>query len=54
MEWESDERELKAAGAVPLGGGRVGFLIHGWEIETTKRSILNSSLLQQYFLTLFY
>ncbi|KAG6406626.1 hypothetical protein SASPL_134232 [Salvia splendens] len=48
MEWESDERELKAAGAVPLGAGRVGFLIHGWEIETTKRSILNSSLLQQW------
>ncbi|KAL1564517.1 TIP41-like protein, variant 2 [Salvia divinorum] len=48
MEWESDERELKAAGAVPLGGGRVGFLIGGWEIETAKRSILNSSLLQQW------
>ncbi|KAG6421899.1 hypothetical protein SASPL_118458 [Salvia splendens] len=48
MEWESDERELKAAGAVPLGGGRVGFLIGGWEIETAKRSILNSSLVQQW------
>ncbi|KAH6833162.1 TIP41-like family protein [Perilla frutescens var. hirtella] len=48
MEWESDERELKAAGAVALGGGRVGFLIRGWEIETCKRSILNSSLLQEW------
>ncbi|XP_047977860.1 TIP41-like protein isoform X2 [Salvia hispanica] len=48
MEWESDERELKVAGALPLDGGRVGFLIHGWEIETTKRSILNSSHLQQW------
>ncbi|KAK4437941.1 TIP41-like protein [Sesamum alatum] len=48
MEWESDERELKAAGAQPLGDGRVGFLIRGWEIESRKRSILNSSLLQQW------
>ncbi|KAL0356884.1 UNVERIFIED_CONTAM: TIP41-like protein [Sesamum calycinum] len=48
MEWESDERELKAAGAQPLGGGRVGYLIRGWEIESRKRSILNSSLLQQW------
>ncbi|KAL0422570.1 UNVERIFIED_CONTAM: TIP41-like protein [Sesamum latifolium] len=48
MEWESDERELKAAGAQPLGGGRVGYLIRGWEIESRKRSILNSSRLQQW------
>ncbi|KAL8541515.1 hypothetical protein ACS0TY_002690 [Phlomoides rotata] len=48
MEWESDERELKAAGAVALGGGRLGYLIRGWEIESCKRSILNSSLLQQW------
>ncbi|KAL0365339.1 UNVERIFIED_CONTAM: TIP41-like protein [Sesamum angustifolium] len=48
MEWESDERELKAAGAQPLGGGRLGYLIRGWEIESRKRSILNSSLLQQW------
>lgn len=50
MEWVSDERELKAAGAVALGGGRVGFLIRGWEIESCKSSILKSSLLQQYCL----
>lgn len=50
MDWEGDERELKAAGAEALGGGRVGFLIRGWEIESCKRSILNSSLLQQYCL----
>ncbi|KAL3614260.1 TIP41-like protein [Castilleja foliolosa] len=48
MEWESDERELKAAGAVALGGGRVGFFIRGWEIESRKRSILTSSLLQEW------
>ncbi|KAI3445925.1 hypothetical protein Pfo_002590 [Paulownia fortunei] len=48
MEWESDERELKAAGAEALGCGRLGFLIRGWEIESRKRSILNSSLLQQW------
>ncbi|KAL6494658.1 TIP41-like protein [Orobanche gracilis] len=48
MEWESDEKELKAAGAVVLDGGRVGFFIRGWEIETRKRSILSSSLLQEW------
>nr|ALT31516.1 tip41-like protein [Rehmannia glutinosa] len=48
MEWESDETELKAAGAEALGGGRLGFLIRGWEIESRKRSILSSSLLQQW------
>ncbi|KAL8060668.1 hypothetical protein ABFX02_02G040000 [Erythranthe guttata] len=48
MEYESDEMELKAAGAVALGGGRLGFLIRGWEIETRKRSILTSSLVQEW------
>ncbi|KAL3621103.1 TIP41-like protein [Castilleja foliolosa] len=48
MEWESNESELKAAGAVALGGGRVGFLVRGWEIESRKRSILTSSLLQEW------
>ncbi|KAL3814285.1 hypothetical protein ACJIZ3_015553 [Penstemon smallii] len=48
MEWESDARELKAAGAEALGGGRVGLRIRGWEIESSKRSILTSSLVQQW------
>ncbi|KAG6710687.1 TIP41-like protein isoform X2 [Carya illinoinensis] len=46
MEVETDEKELKAAGAVPLTDGRFGLRIHGWEIESRKRSILNSSSLQ--------
>lgn len=53
MEWESDERELKAAGAEPLPDGRSGLRIHGWEIESRKRSILTSLQLQQYSFTLF-
>uniref|UniRef100_M1CF60 Type 2A phosphatase activator TIP41 n=1 Tax=Solanum tuberosum TaxID=4113 RepID=M1CF60_SOLTU len=48
MEWESDERELKAAGAEPLPDGRSGLRIHGWEIESRKRSILTSLQLQQW------
>lgn len=48
MEWESDERELKAAGAEVLPEGRRGLRIHGWEIESRKRSILTSLQLQQY------
>ncbi|KAK4476995.1 hypothetical protein RD792_016196 [Penstemon davidsonii] len=48
MEWESDVRELKAVGAEALGGGRVGLRIRGWEIESSKRSILTSSLVQQW------
>ncbi|KAF5444330.1 hypothetical protein F2P56_036816 [Juglans regia] len=43
MEVETDEKELKAAGAEPLSDGRRGLRIHGWEIESRKRSILNSS-----------
>lgn len=46
MEVEIDEKELKAAGAEPLTDGRRGLRIHGWEIETLKCSILNSSNLQ--------
>lgn len=48
MELDSDERELKAAGAEPLDGGRLGLRIRGWEIESRKLPILNCSLLQQY------
>ncbi|KZV22183.1 hypothetical protein F511_07882 [Dorcoceras hygrometricum] len=49
MEWQSDEKELKAAGAELLGGGRrVGIRLRGWEIESCKRSILSSSLVQQW------
>ncbi|CAN6554827.1 unnamed protein product [Malus baccata var. baccata] len=43
MEVEVDEKELKAAGAEPLTDGRHGLRIHGWEIESRKRSILSSS-----------
>uniref|UniRef100_A0A3Q7ES83 Uncharacterized protein n=1 Tax=Solanum lycopersicum TaxID=4081 RepID=A0A3Q7ES83_SOLLC len=48
MEWESDERELKAVGAKPLPDGRSGLRIHGWEIESRKHSILTSLQLQQW------
>ncbi|XP_073127341.1 TIP41-like protein [Henckelia pumila] len=48
MEWQSDDKELKAAGAEILGGGRVGIRLRGWEIESFKRSILSSSLAQQW------
>ncbi|XP_009592470.2 TIP41-like protein [Nicotiana tomentosiformis] len=48
MEWESDERELKAAGAELLPEGRRGLRIHGWEIESRRRSILTSLQLQQW------
>lgn len=48
MEVAVDENELKAVGAQPLTDGRQGVRIHGWEIEALKRSILNSSTLQQY------
>ncbi|XP_073309355.1 TIP41-like protein [Primulina huaijiensis] len=48
MEWQSDDKELKAAGAELLGGGIVGIRLRGWEIESCKRSILSSSLVQQW------
>lgn len=46
MEVEADETKLKAAGAEPLPDGRRGLRIHGWEIESRQRSILNSSNVQ--------
>ncbi|XAR72947.1 hypothetical protein NMG60_11019762 [Bertholletia excelsa] len=48
MEFEVNENELKAAGAQPLPDGRRGLLIHGWEIESQRRPILNSIQLQQW------
>ncbi|XVE66760.1 hypothetical protein DITRI_Ditri08aG0105000 [Diplodiscus trichospermus] len=48
MEVEVDEKDLKSAGAELLKDGRRGLRIHGWEIESRKRSILNSSALQQW------
>lgn len=48
MEVEPDEKELKAAGAQLLPDGRRGLRIHGWEIETQKRSILTSSNFEQW------
>uniref|UniRef100_A0A2P2JKD6 TIP41-like protein n=1 Tax=Rhizophora mucronata TaxID=61149 RepID=A0A2P2JKD6_RHIMU len=49
MEVEVDEKDLKAAGAELLTDGRRGLRIHGWEIFSSKRSILNSSALHRYF-----
>ena len=43
---EVEGKELKATGAEPLPNGHRGLRIHGWEIETRKLSILNSSNLQ--------
>ncbi|CDP17178.1 unnamed protein product [Coffea canephora] len=40
MEWEADQKELKEAGAELLPDGQVGLRIHGWEIESSKPSIL--------------
>ncbi|KAG8363974.1 hypothetical protein BUALT_Bualt19G0078200 [Buddleja alternifolia] len=48
MEWESDEKELKATGAEALGGGRRGLRIGGWEIESRNHSILTSFVLQEW------
>ena len=48
MEVEVDEKDLKAAGAEPLTGERRGLRIRGWEIESRKRSILNSSSVERY------
>ncbi|XWS62971.1 hypothetical protein CRYUN_Cryun06bG0056400 [Craigia yunnanensis] len=47
MEVEVDEKDLKSAGAELLKDGQRGLRVHGWEIEYRKRSILNSSALQQ-------
>lgn len=43
-----DEKDLKAAGAEPLTGERRGLRIRGWEIASRKRSILNSSSVEQW------
>ncbi|KAK2997430.1 hypothetical protein RJ639_025739 [Escallonia herrerae] len=48
MEGEVDEKELKAAGAEKLPDGRRGVRIHGWEIDSSNRSILTSLQLQQW------
>ncbi|XVF01347.1 hypothetical protein REPUB_Repub04eG0080100 [Reevesia pubescens] len=48
MEVEVDEKDLKSAGAELFKDGRRGLRIQGWEIESVKRSILNSSTLQQW------
>uniref|UniRef100_A0A2P2JKA8 TIP41-like protein n=1 Tax=Rhizophora mucronata TaxID=61149 RepID=A0A2P2JKA8_RHIMU len=48
MEVEVDEKDLKAAGAELLTDGRRGLRIHGWEIFSSKRSILNSSALHRW------
>ncbi|XP_057493411.1 TIP41-like protein isoform X1 [Actinidia eriantha] len=48
MEFEVDENELKASGAELLSDGRRGLRIHGWEIESRNRPILNSLHLQQW------
>lgn len=52
MEFEVDEKELKAAGAELLPDGRRGLRLHGWEIESIKRPILNTRQLQEYSLSL--
>ena len=46
MEVEVDDNDLKAAGAELLTDGRHGIRIHGWEVESSKCSILTSSALQ--------
>ncbi|KAK9060342.1 hypothetical protein SSX86_021046 [Deinandra increscens subsp. villosa] len=48
MEWEAGEKEVKAAGAELLPGGRRGLRIHGWEIESNNRSCLTSLNLQSW------
>ncbi|OMO73969.1 TIP41-like protein [Corchorus capsularis] len=48
MEVEIDEKDLKLAGAELLTDGRRGLRIHGWEIESRKGSILNSSAREQW------
>ncbi|KAL3538831.1 hypothetical protein ACH5RR_002197 [Cinchona calisaya] len=48
MESKGDERELKEAGAEVLPEGRYGVRIHGWEIESSKASILKSLQRQEW------
>ncbi|KAL7599610.1 hypothetical protein Lser_V15G24590 [Lactuca serriola] len=46
MDWEADEKEVKTAGAELPPDGRRGLRIHGWEIESSNRSVLTSLNLQ--------
>ncbi|KAL2940659.1 TIP41-like protein [Bienertia sinuspersici] len=46
MELEINEKDLRAVGAESLPDGRRGLRIHGWEIESSNRSILTSLELQ--------
>ena len=46
MEVEVNDNDLKAAGAELLSDGRRGLRINGWEVESRKCSILNSSTVQ--------
>ncbi|KAD2393135.1 hypothetical protein R6Q59_007487 [Mikania micrantha] len=48
MQWEADEKDVKAAGAELLPDGRRGLRIHGWEIESANRSCLTSLNLQSW------
>ena len=48
MEVEVDEKDLKAAGAEMILDGRLGLRIYSREIESCKRSILDSRNLQQW------
>ncbi|KAM7251681.1 hypothetical protein ACFE04_023564 [Oxalis oulophora] len=48
MEVQLDEKELKSAGGELLSGDRRGVRINGWEIETRRGTILNSSAVSQY------
>ncbi|KAF3533928.1 hypothetical protein DY000_02036601 [Brassica cretica] len=48
METEVDKEILKSAGAELLPDGRKGLLIHGWEIETIRGTILTSLAHEQY------
>lgn len=48
MQWEADEKQVKAAGAELLPAGQRGLRIHGWEIESANRSCLTSLNLQSW------
>ncbi|XP_071725102.1 TIP41-like protein [Rutidosis leptorrhynchoides] len=45
---ELDEEELNSYGGKLLSDGRRGLFIHGWEIESRRGSILNSSSVLQW------
>ncbi|CAM8917387.1 unnamed protein product [Rhodiola kirilowii] len=48
MEIQVGDKDLKDAGAELLPEGRSGLRIHGWEIESRKRSILKSVDVEQW------